>query len=367
MPTTVEGSFKTADGVDLYTKTWKPDGAPVGVIIFIHGFSDHCNTYDTLFKTLSAPPYSLQVNAFDQRGWGRSVRQPSQRGATGPTSAVLADLHAFVLHTISQLPSPPPPLFMMGASMGGAIALHYTLYTLRSTTIRNRPQLAGLILSAPFVALDHRSAPSWVTVKAGKLAAKAFPNQQRVNKLEAKYMCRDPQVCSDWVADPLCHDTGTLGGLSGMLQRAADLVSLSQGAYVRSLTNELPCPIWVAHGEADRVTSCKATQRLYDVLSAPEGDRTMRAFPGAYHMLHKEPDGTGQDFTREVAEWCVRRCRGERGALPPEARKSMHVSRSRDDALRKSVDANRVVGASTSGNGNGNGHVKKQSNGGTKL
>ena len=327
--------------------------------------SDHCNTYDNLFTTLASPPYALQVHAFDQRGWGRSVHKPSDRGATGPTAQVLTDLHAFVLHTIGQHTS-LPPLFLMGASMGGAIALHYTLFTLRSSTIRNRPPFAGLILSAPFVALDSHSAPSWVTVKAGKLAAKAFPNQQRVSRMEAKYMCRDAAVCAAWTADPLCHDTGTLGGLAGMLSRAADLVSLSQGAYVRSLTNELPCPVWVGHGEADRVTSCKATQRLYDVLSAPNGDRTMRAFPDAYHMLHKEPNGTGEDFVREVGEWCQRRVKGEKGALPPEARKSMHVHRSREDALRKSMDVNRVNG---NGNGSPKGHAQKPSvgNGQTKL
>jgi acylglycerol lipase len=249
----------------------------------------------------------------------------------------------------------------MGASMGGAIALHYTLYTLRSATIRNRPPLAGVILSAPFVALDHHSAPAWITVKAGKLAAKAFPNQQRLSKLDAKYMCRDPKVCEEWTNDSLCHDTGTLAGMAGMLARASDLVSLSQGAYVRSLTNELPCPIWVGHGEGDRVTSCKATQRLYDVLSAPEGDRTMHAFPNAYHMLHKEPEGTGEEFTQEIGEWCLRRVRGEKGALPAETRKSMHLHRSREDALRKSVDVRRT-------NGNGNGHAQKASvGGGTKL
>lgn len=337
--------------------------------------SDHCNTYDALFTTLASAPFALQVHSFDQRGWGRSVKQTSDRGATGPTTQVLTDVHAFVLHTITQQPTTPslPPLFLMGASMGGAIALHYTLFTLRSTTIRNRPPFAGLILSAPFVALDSHSAPSWVTVKAGKLAAKAFPNQQKASPMNAKYMCRDPAVCDAWTADPLCHDTGTLGGLAGMLSRAADLVSLSQGAYVRSLTNELPCPVWVGHGEADRVTSCKATQRLYDVLSAPEGDRTMRAFPEAYHMLHKEPGGTGEDFVREVGEWCLRRVKGEKGALPPEARKSMHVqrSKSREGALRKSLDVHRAVNGSGNGNGNGaaKGHAQKPTmgSGQTKL
>jgi hypothetical protein len=103
---------------------------------------------------------------------------------------------------------------------------------------------------------------------------------------------------------------------------------------VRTLTNELPCPVWVGHGEADRITSCKATQRLYDVLSAPGGDRTMRAFPDAYHRLEAEPEGTGEMFAAEVGEWCARRARGERGAVSAEARKSMHTTRKSMDVSR---------------------------------
>lgn len=211
--------------------------------------------------------------------------------------------------------------------MGGQIALHYVLYTLRSSTIRNRPQFAGLLLSAPFIALAHGSQPAWITVKAGKVAAKVMPGKQMAQKMEAKYMCRDKAVCDEWVADPLCHDTGTLGGMAGMLQRAADLESLSTGAYVRSLTNELPCPVWVGHGDGDRITSCKATQRLYDVLSAPGGDRWMRVWPGAYHKLERETEGVKEEYLREVGEWCSRRARGERGVVEG-GRKSLHVSRS---------------------------------------
>lgn len=168
----------------------------------------------------------------------------------------------------------------MGASMGGAIALHYCLYTLRASTIRNRPPFAGLLLSAPFVALANDSAPHWFTLKAGRMASKLLPSKQLAQKMDPSFMSRDPAVCKEWADDPLCHDTGTLAGMSGMMQRASDLMALSQGSYVRNLTNELPCPVWVAHGGADRVTSVKATQRLFDVLSVMGGDRMMRVFDG---------------------------------------------------------------------------------------
>ena len=233
--------------------------------------------------------------------------------------------------------------------MGGQIALHYLLYTLRSTTIRNRPEFAGVLLSSPFIALHPSTAPHWFTVRAGKLASKLAPGRQMAQKMDAQYMSRDPAVCREWTDDPLCHDTGTLAGMDGMLQRAADLVSLSQGQYVRSLTNELPCPVWMAHGSGDRVTSCKASQRLYDVLSAPGGDRSMRVFDDAYHKLEREPDGLSEAFIMEMGSWCERRARGERGVVEREGRKSLHAGRSANGGSSPGQGLSPTVSATNGG------------------
>lgn len=68
----------------------------------------------------------ITVYAFDQRGWGRSVKRLSERGLTGGTSQVLDDIDSVVK---SQLPS-TVPLFLMGHSMGGAEVLVSLLLTL---------------------------------------------------------------------------------------------------------------------------------------------------------------------------------------------------------------------------------------------
>lgn len=118
MASTEEGTHRCADGTQLYTKTWKPpSGDPVAKVVFVHGFSDHCNTYLELFPTLACR--QILVYAFDQRGWGRSVKKLSARGRTGSTSQVLDDIDSVVK---SQLPS-DLPLFLMGHSMGGGEVL----------------------------------------------------------------------------------------------------------------------------------------------------------------------------------------------------------------------------------------------------
>jgi acylglycerol lipase len=53
--------------------------------------------------------------------------------------------------------------------------------------------------------------------------------RQLTNKLDPKLISRDPEVCKGFDEDPLCHDTGTLEGLAGMLDRTS---SLSSGKVV---------------------------------------------------------------------------------------------------------------------------------------
>ena len=274
------------------------------MLAFLTSLSDHCNAYYNLFPTLASPPNSIRVQAFDQRGWGRSVQAKHEKGLTGPTSTVLDDINGFVNSiSIQNL-----PLFIMGHSMGGAEVMHYMLSN-DSRITSTRPQFSGVLLEAPFIALDPSAAPNFIVVAAGKLAAKLMPNRQMLQKLDARYMSRSEQVRNEWVDDPLCHDTGTLGGLDGMLQRAADLVSLSQGHYLPTITNKLPrnTSIWVGHGDGDKVVSLDATRRLYGVLECEGGEREIKVYPGAYHKLHAEPDGVGEEFAKDVGTWIMNR------------------------------------------------------------
>lgn len=95
----------------------QPAFSALAKIVFVHGFSDHCNAYQDLFLSLALS--RIEVHAFDQRGWGRSVKTISERGLTGPTSQVLDDITSILK---SQLPT-NIPLFLMGHSMGGAEVL----------------------------------------------------------------------------------------------------------------------------------------------------------------------------------------------------------------------------------------------------
>jgi len=304
MATTAEEEFATKDGTKLYTKTWKPENdATQAVLIFIHGFSDHINAYYDLFPTLSSSPFNIAVYGFDQRGWGRSCKKLADNGHTGPTSLVISDIHDFTLHVASLPEAQGKPLFLMGHSMGGGEALTYLLST--SSDFSNRPALAGLLLEAPYVELHPTAQPSAFKVQAGKLASMLLPNMQLKQKLDSTHMSRSKKVCQDWIDDTLCHDTGTLEGLKGLLERSADLSHLSHGRTVQGFTTKLPCPVWFSFGTGDRVLSYIAAQQLFNVVDAPNKDKTFKSYPDAYHKLHAEPDGVGEGYARDVGGWIV--------------------------------------------------------------
>jgi acylglycerol lipase len=254
--------------------------------------------------------YSSLTNG---RGWGRSVKTPSERGDTGPTTQVLDDITSFIKTVI---PS-PIPLFLMGHSMGGGEVLCYAAQGPQEV----RKHIRGYLLESPFVDFDPKSKPSPLTVFFGRLAGKLLAKQQLVQKLDAKLISRDPAVCKAFEEDPLCHDTGTLEGLAAMLDRTN---SLSSGKVVIPDTagEGGVTRIWIAHGDQDGITSYHASKRLFDNLQVT--DKEFRTYAGSYHRrkhpfvnpfwtlltipVHDEPSPAKEAFRDDVASWILTRC-----------------------------------------------------------
>ena len=136
-----------------------------------------------------------------------------------------------------------------------------------------------------------------------------------IQKLESKNLSRDPQVCRDWEEDELCHNTGTMEGLTGMLQRAAHLTKIANGQPVDGLGVKIrlsgeqaqsdAISIWLGHGTDDHVTNCPSTEALFGKLEVE--DKTIKLYTGAYHKLHAEPDGVAEEFANDVANWVLER------------------------------------------------------------
>ena len=115
-----------------------------------------------------------RTQAFDQRGWGRSVKTPSQRGLTGSTVTVLNDLSSLVDSVLLTAASMSVPVFLMGHSMGGAEVLQWAA----RGPFDMRSQIRGYLAESPYLALHPSAQPSRFVATAGRLAAKVVPRRQ---------------------------------------------------------------------------------------------------------------------------------------------------------------------------------------------
>jgi acylglycerol lipase len=262
--------------------------------VVVHGFSDHIGRYYGLFPALAGR--GIAVYGFDQRGWGRSVAKPAEKGLTGPTSQVLADIAAFITALLDTKDS--VPVFVMGHSMGGADILTLACDPAYEDSIVAR--VRGWICDAPFICFAPEGTPSALVIFLGRLVGRILPHHHLVHKVTPEHISRDPEVVKSVREDKLCHDTGTLEGISNLLDRTTALMEgkMRAGPKFKAL--------WIGHGTEDKVTSFQGSKKWYDECTAEIKDKTFKAYEGMYHQLHA--DYGKEAFYQDIGDWILARC-----------------------------------------------------------
>lgn len=255
-----EARMKTADGLELLVQSWRPKGETRGTLVVVHGLKDYSDRYGELAYAAVARGYA--VHAFDLRGHGDSQ---GDRVWVDRFDDYVADLGQFIARV--QQEEPGKPLFLLGHSMGGAIA---TLYT-----ETQKPKLAGLITSA---AALERDAPAGV-VGVVKFFSVVAP-RLAVFELDDARFSRDPKVVEALKTDPLVYDG------KGPARTASELLGAIE--TLREKAGEITVPLLSLHGTEDKVTPPTGSAWLVEHVSSQ--DKTHHAFPGLVHDLVHEPE-----------------------------------------------------------------------------
>ncbi|MBI5910658.1 MAG: alpha/beta hydrolase [Betaproteobacteria bacterium] len=152
----VTGGIKTPDGVNLRFARWDPPPGRRGTVVVLQGRAEFIEKYYETVRDLRARGFA--VATFDWRGQGLSDRALADRhkGYVRNFSEYATDLDAVMEQVV--LPDCPPPIFALGPSMGGAIAI-------RACHDGSR-WFERVVLSAPMIALP----PGPLTRVAGPLA-----------------------------------------------------------------------------------------------------------------------------------------------------------------------------------------------------
>ncbi len=253
---TEEHVIPSTDGTPLHARCW-PGTEARGVLVVAHGLGEHGGCYEHVADGLTARPGLVDVVAFDFRGHGRS---PGRRGVVRRYEDLVGDLHAVVDWTRDHRPD--RPVFLLGHSNGGQVALRYVL---------DEPGRAdGLVLSNPSLRLAvdvprHK-------LFLGRILWMVAPSLTLGGELASEMLSRDPAYNDRRLADELRHSRVSAPLFFGMIEG---------GPLVAARAGEIRLPVLLILSGSDPIVDHRAALELFDRLASP--DKTLQLDPEAVH------------------------------------------------------------------------------------
>ena len=268
--------FSVTTRISLYERHWSVE-SPVGNIVIIHGFGEHCTRYDHIASRLNAEGYS--VYSYDHRGHGHS---PGKMGHVASFNDLIDDLDCYLTHLSTRLGD--LPLFLFGHSMGGLVLASYAE--------QYEPEVNGLIFSSAGIKASDDLAP--FMQKVSGILSVLLPWLPAL-ALDPNTISRKPEEVDMYVHDPLVFH-GKINARTGhqmlttMKEAEANLSKITQ-------------PFIALHGTDDKLVDCESSQILYD--KAGSKDKTLKMFDGGYHEVFN--DLQKEEFLSTVIEWIKKR------------------------------------------------------------
>lgn len=275
--THAEGSLDTADGDSLYWQCWSPAGSPGAVLLLVHGLAEHSGRYAHFADFFVRRDYA--VIALDHKGHGRSGgRRCHVRGFSDFTGALQ------LLSDKARRDHPRVPLFLVGHSMGGLIALHFLF--------EHQSAFEGCILSGAAVMPTVDLSPIQRVMM--RCCSRLLPGL-RLMQLESSAISRDGEVVERYRNDPLVHS----GKVTSRL--AEQLFTAMEGLAGR--LESIRLPMLILHGGSDGLTSPEGSRMVYRNISSD--DKKLIVYDGLYHEVYNEPEQ--EAVMSDVADWIARR------------------------------------------------------------
>jgi acylglycerol lipase len=273
-----------ADGYRLPYSVWQPAGEPQAIVLGLHGFNDYRQAFAAPAEYLAA--HGVMTYAYDQRGFGET----EQRGIWPGADALQQDADTMVQLLCDRYPG--IPLYLVGESMGGAVAMDLV----QGAEI---PCLNGIILVAPAV-WGWQTMPVWQrsalwlaahTTPASTLTGDGLDITPSDNTEMLRALGRDPLVIKATRIDAMF-------GLTNLMESALQS------------SQQLNLPALILYGEYDDIIPPSPMCEMIEGLPDQEAARwRMILYPEGYHMLTRDLQATVvlQDMLAWLRDPSVRR------------------------------------------------------------
>ncbi|MBI5109807.1 MAG: lysophospholipase [Rhodocyclales bacterium] len=265
-------SLTTADGLSLAGRSWMPAQSDA-VIAVVHGIAEHGGRYAWMAQRAGA--LGVGVVTVDLRGHGRS---PGERSWVERFDDYLLDVDALWARALELAAG--RPLFLMGHSMGGAIALRWVA--------QRRAGMAGLILSS--AALKIGGDVPRLLIALAPLLSRWLPHL-RGTKLDPAVISNDSSQVAAYVNDPL------VSLKAPPARTGAELLAVME--VNRAAAAGLDLPVYLFHGDADRLTDPDGSREIHGAWGG--ADKTLRLWPGSRHETLNDLDR--EAVAAELLDW----------------------------------------------------------------
>ncbi|KAK9469064.1 Alpha/Beta hydrolase protein [Lipomyces arxii] len=282
--------------LEFYTKTTTPaEGVTIiAKMFFLHGFADHIDRFDDLFKYLAAR--GIETFAYDQRGAGLTSPEKRNWGMT-EEKILYNDMDCMIEKKVGLEVSSNGtftiPWFLAGHSMGGGITLSYAI---KGT---HREWFAGYIGLSPLVLVHPKTAPKAYVYYALLGVSKLMPRFQYFTGINYQYLSRDTVEVESIKANPLNHNICTLRQMANMLDRGKRLYDSNY------ISGTIDRPILVIHGDEDMINHAEASKSYVEKLQV--SDKTFVSIQGGYHDLIHDIEKDRILTMQDIYEWIAKR------------------------------------------------------------
>lgn len=254
-----QSTFEGREHRELFYQYWLPDSGEVkAFIVALHDWGSHSDRFKLLAEDLTGRGYGIY--AFDLRGhWRNAGKTPAHIDSI---DHIKNDLMLFLEAIKEKIGS--KKVFLLGHSLGGLIILKYAV---------NRPNLDGLIITSPLLALA-------IKIPGAKKFLKKLtkdPTDLMPFEIDQKLLTGDLKIVREYL-----KDKNRLKSISVKTYAEIDKEMKSILADV----NGILCPIYILQAGDEKVADKKVTKKFFDKIKSE--DKLYKEYPLALHELMAE-------------------------------------------------------------------------------
>ncbi len=255
--------------------TWiDPDVEPRAVLLCVHGCGLHNGSFKDFGETMAKR--GIATYAVDVRGFGSFQRKEGTHGIDLNGCVWDVEETLKVLHKAH----PTLPTYLLGESMGGAIALR--------ATAQNQSLVSGLIASVP-AGTRFKQYRTGVRVALHALAGPA--KDFNIGATIVNQSTKKPELIKEWSEDPL----------SRMKMSPLDLIQFNHfcDGNVDSAKKVTSIPVLYVQGCKDQLIKPASTFNIFQHTASP--DKWLLQIGNAEHLIFEE-----HQFTDTIVDLVVK-------------------------------------------------------------